>query len=137
MCDEIQAVLATMKEQYPLTICEEGDFVHLDVRGTRSNFRLTVSRSDNILFSDVWHIHFGRENPLTLHALLEGLFEGTIQVVVKFRGDMPVGQKVRVIQDDGPHHVSWSGVLLSPFWRRKSYRTFTYETASKTMNADQ
>lgn len=109
---------------------------HLDVKGTNRDFRLTVSKNESIVFTDVWHIHFGGHYPLTLKLLLEGLFAGTIHVIVKFRGDKPVGQKVKVIQDGGPNYVSWSSALVSPFWRPKSYRTFTYETANNAINTD-
>ena len=136
MSDEIQSALTGMKEKYPLTTSEEGDLTHLDVKGTNGNFRLTVSKGESILFADVWHIHFGGHYPLSLESLLEGLFAGTIQVIVKFRGDKPVGQKVKIIQDDGPNYISWSSALVSPFWRPKSYRTFTYEIANNAINTD-
>ena len=136
MCGEIRFVLEEMKGKYPLTIFEEGDLIHLGVKGTNRDFRLTVCKNKSIVFTDVWHIHFGGHCPLTLKSLLEGLFAGTIHVIVKFRGDKPVAQKVKVIQDGEPNYVSWSSALVSPFWRPKSYRTFTYETAHYTISTD-
>jgi hypothetical protein len=134
MSEETEAVLAEMKAQYPINTSEEGNMVHLDVKGTNNDFRLTVSKDENILFTETWHIHFGGHYPLTLKSLLDGLFAGKIQVIVKYRGNKPVGQKVKVIQDDGPNYVSWSRALVSPFWRPKSYKTFTYETANNAVN---
>ena len=135
MSEEIWATLARIQEKYPVTTCSEGDLIHLDVDGLKEKFRLSISKKERILFADSWHLHFD-DPPITLDALLKGLFSGTIQIVVKFRGDKPVAQRTKVIQDDGPSYISWTSSLVSPFWRPKSYKTFTYEAANHANNLD-
>jgi len=135
--EQILDVLARIQEKYFVTISSEGDFIHLDIKGVKETFRLTVSKKERILFSDAWHMHFD-DPPFTIESLLEGLFSGTVHIIVKFRGDKPVGQRVKVIQDKEPSYISWTSAsaLVSPFWRSKSYKTFTYEAANKTINSD-
>ena len=133
--DEILVTLARIQEKYAVTTCSEGDLIHLDVDGLKKKFRLSISKKERILFADCWHLHFD-DPPCTLKAVLEGLFSGTIQIVVKFRGNTPVAQRTKVIQDDGPRCISWTSSLVSPFWRPKSYKTFTYEASKHAINLD-
>ncbi|MHC4521039.1 MAG: hypothetical protein ACYTAS_20800, partial [Planctomycetota bacterium] len=109
--DDILSALAKMKEKYSLTTRDEGDRIHLHVTGIREDFRLTVSMQDRVLVGDTWHIHLDKPPGTTLESLLEGLFSGAIHIVVKYRGDKPVGQRVKVVQEKGPSYVSWTGAL--------------------------
>lgn len=133
--DEVLDTLATIQEKYSVTPSSEGDLIHLDVKGVKETFRLTVSKEECILFSNAWHIHFD-DPPLTLKLLLEDLFAGKVHIIVKFRADIPVGQRVKVIQNNEPIYISSTGVFMSPFWRPKSYKTFTYEAAEKAINSN-
>jgi len=135
MNEEVIATLKRLKEKYTFEISSEKDLIHLDVDGLNEKFRLSISPVDHIVFTKIWHEHFD-EPPMNLQSLLENLLSGNIQIVVKYRGDTPVSHRTRIIRNDGPKYSSWTRSLVSPFWRRKSYKTFTYEAANLRLHKD-
>lgn len=128
--DEILATLARIERNYPITIVPDDDLIHVDVEGLHGDFRFSISPSTCAVFTESWHEHFN-DSPVDLEALLKGLFSGETQIVVKYRGNTPVAHRTMIIKDDGPSYTSWTGNLVSPFWKKKSYKTFRYEAAKK------
>lgn len=135
--DGILSALERIEEKYSVTICSEGDPIQLDIDGLREKFHLSISKGEHILFADFWHIHLDDIPPFDPETFLEEFFSGKIQIVVKFRGNKPVAQRINVIDDGKPRCICWVSSLFSPFWRPKSHKTFTYESAKKATNDKQ
>lgn len=127
MIDKVKDAIADLKEEYPITMMSVGDEIQLKIEGVQDTFVLSVSRHECILFTDVWHEHFDTADDLA--EFLDGLFTGRIQIVVKYRGQTPVAHKVQVLHGGKVNTVSWTGSLVSPFWRKKSYKTLEYRPA--------
>ena len=132
--DGILSALERIEEKYSLTICSEGAPILLDIDGLTEKFHLSISKDEHILFTDFWHIHLDDIPPFSPETFLEELFSGKIQIVVKFRGDTPIAQRINVIQEGKPKCICWVSGLFSPFWRPKSYKTFTYEAVKKAVD---
>ena len=128
--DEILAILARIEQDYNLTTTVEDDITLVDVEGLHNNFRLSISPETCAVYTDTWHEHYD-DPPSNLESLLRALLSGNVHIVVKYRGDKPVSHRVKVIQDNGPSYRSWTWSLKSPFWRRKSFKTFTYQAANR------
>jgi len=68
-----------------------------------------------------------------LEGFLGGLFSGTVEIVVTYRGKTPVGHKVRVQKDGGMKVMSRTASLVPLFWRPKSCKTLRYTTANQSV----
>jgi len=105
------------------------DGLELTLEGISDKFQLVFWGNEITLLAGAWHEHF--ERPCELQEFLEKLFVGSIQVVVKHRGKTPVAYQLQLVDNGTPKVLSQSGMIFSPFWWKKSYKTLTYIAANK------
>jgi len=106
--NRIQETLSLLKRKYPIADSWSGDQGKFTVGGIDDVFYLTVSTGQCILSTDSWHEHFewqsgvlyGLDGAYSLEEFLDGLFSGTIQILVEYRGETPVGQQVLVLRGE-------------------------------------
>lgn len=135
MTDEIAEALARIKRKYSITVNPGDGQIDIDVNCLNGDFRLSISEREHIIFTDSWHEHF--DDYGGLETFLTKLFSGEIQFVVKCRGSTPVAHQLQVLCNGEIEVRSWTSSLVSPFWRKKSYRKLRYIALNKAINADQ
>ncbi len=99
--------------------------IRLQFPGIAESFDLSTAHDEFTLFTSTWHEHFTDMD--RLEGFLDGLLSGRVEIVVTYRGETPVGHKVRVQRAYGAEVVSSTGSLVPLFWRAKSCRTLSYK----------
>ena len=109
MIDKIKELLSRLKDKYPITDTWSGQQGELKMDGVDDTFYIHVSPDHCILSTNSWHEHFrdqwgvpyGLDGPYNLEEFLDGLFTGTIQIMVKYRGKTPLAIKLRSFGTEG------------------------------------
>ncbi|HBC88531.1 MAG TPA: hypothetical protein DCZ94_16410 [Lentisphaeria bacterium] len=129
MNDKTRESLSNLKSKYPIDILEEGKIIKFKIKGIDEIFRASDSGNEVIISTDKWHEHFGEGNSYQdIVLFFDDLFSGRIAVVIKYRGSMAVAHSIQKFDKDGKVEmiISWSGNIISPFWRKKSYKKLDY-----------
>jgi hypothetical protein len=135
----IQENLFLLRRKYPIVETWFGNQGKFTVSGIDDTFYLNVSPDHCILSTDSWHEHFqeqsgilyGMDGTYSFEEFLDGLFKGTIQILVKYRGKTRVGQEVLILQGEEVVAAHRTIVLLPLFWRKKSVRKLVYRPINK------
>jgi hypothetical protein len=115
-------VAARLRDKFNATVRETGPTMELEFSGVPHAFELAAD-DELTLFTDSWHEHF--DSVESLEAFLDGLFAGRLQVIVTYRGGIPVAHKVVAYRNGETRVLSRSGVLVPLFWKRRSRRTLS------------
>ena len=142
--NRIQEILSRLKQKYPITDTWSGEKGEFKVSGIDDTFYIDFLSRDNCILSNnySWHEHFigqsgdllGLDGPYSLEEFLDGLFKGTIQIIVKYRGDIPVAQEVGFVGEgefEGIHHTSI--LRLKSFFKRRWYKKLEYKVDNKQL----
>jgi hypothetical protein len=130
MNDRDKEAAARLESKYRATVTPGEKRLCLQFPGVAETFYLSTEYNEyTISGADVWHEHF--PDLTQLEAFLDGIFSGTIRVVVKFRGKTHAGHQVQRMKDGKVEVTSWTGSLLPLFWRRKTIKTMEYRTANQ------
>jgi hypothetical protein len=135
----IQETFFLLRRKYPIVETWFGNQGKFTVSGIDDTFYLNVSPDHCILSTDSWHEHFqeqsgilyGMDGTYSFEEFLDGLFKGTIQILVKYRGTTRVGQQVLILQGEEVVAAHRTIVLLPLFWRKKSVRKLVYRPINK------
>jgi hypothetical protein len=124
MNDQHTEAIKRLQHKYGASSTQTAKGTQLQFPGIPESFELSTANDEFTLFTSAWHEHF--PNVEHLEGFLDGLFSGRVEIIVTYRGETPVGHKVRVQRADRAEVVSSTGSLVPLFWRRKSYKTLTY-----------
>jgi hypothetical protein len=130
MTERDNNAIAAIRRKYRVVANPEKDGVNLEFAGVSEKFSLSTKNDEYTLFADSWHEHFPSLDHLL--AFLDGLFSGTIQIVVKYRGKTAVGHQRQVLVEGQMRVVSQMGALVAPFWRQKAFKTLRYASEAQT-----
>lgn len=126
MVDEVVKTLTRLKQDYPVNIVSSGaKEIQFAVAGIQELFKVSIISGDCIVATDAWHEHVGDADGL--NNFLRLLFTGAIQIEVKYRGKIPVAHCVWKVQDGKKKFIASTSSLISPFWKKKSYRRLGYK----------
>ena len=127
---DIEKFLPELKLSYPIRVIEGKATYNFRVEGLEEEFHVSDDSDELTLFTNAWHEHF--DTIQDLRYFLDDLFNGIVEIVVKYRGAMPVSHAVKVITEDGERIASKTGSLMSPVWRKKTVKIHKYKLANKT-----
>jgi len=125
MNDQHTEAMKRLQQKYAASATQTAKGFRLQFPGIPEPFELSTAHGEFTLFTSAWHEHF--PDVERLEGFLDGLFCGTVEIIVAYRGETPVGHKVRVQRVEGPEIVSSTGSLVPLFWRPKSYKTLRYQ----------
>lgn len=129
MIAEITETLTRLQREYPISVTSSGKKrMEFSVDGITDEFWVSVNSGDCIVGANAWHEHVGDAEGL--EDFLHLLFTGTIQIEVTYRGNTAVGHHVRRLKDGKEETMTRTGSLISPFWKRKSYKKLDYRPAN-------
>jgi hypothetical protein len=123
--------MTDLKLAYPIHEIDGKATANFRVEGIEETFHVAEEHGECILYTDLWHEHLATIEDVRL--FLDDLFKGIVEIVVKYRGRMPVSHAVKVITDEGERVVSRTGNLVSPIWRKKTIKTHKYKLANKAL----
>lgn len=136
MKDQDKEAIAKIQEKYSVSTSQGKHGICVEFAGVQEKFNLSTANDEFTIFTDEWHEHFADIDQVLI--FFDGLFAGTIQIVVKYRGKTPVGHQAQVLKKGQIDVVSRTGSLLSLFWRQKSFKTKKYQrTANKSFERDE
>lgn len=128
MTPEEQTAAEEIGRKFRLTTTPEKKGIGLKFDGIAEKFTLLWLNDEFILFTAAWHEHFGCVSEIA--EFFGGLFSGTVQIVVKYRGKTPVGHQVQVIENGETQVVSRVGSLFPLFWRKKTFKRIEYRLST-------
>ena len=128
MYEKIKQVLKRLKFTYPINESYSENEITFTVEGIDDTFHLVITH-ECTLYTDYWHEHFSSSEDF--ENFLYMLFKGVISVILKFRGQKYVGHRTTLIEDGKTNTMSFSGLIFSPFWKKKSYKTLCYKVDKK------
>jgi len=114
-----------LQQKYAASANQTPKGIRLRFPGIAEPFELSTAHEEFTLSTPALHEHFPDMDHL--EGFLDGLFSGRVEIVVTYRGETPVGHKVRVQRADGADVVSSTGSLVPLFWRAKSCKALSYE----------
>ena len=123
--------MAELKSAYPIREIEGKAMFNFKVEGFEDTFHVADESDECTLYTKLWHQHLATIADVRL--FLDDLFMGVVEIVVKYRGAMPVAHAVKVVTEDGERIVSRTGSLVSPIWRKKTIKTYKYKLANKSL----
>lgn len=127
--DQIRQSLTNLGAEYPITVTGSGaKELQFSVAGVPGEFEILLIGGDCVIGRDGWHEHVGDGDGLS--NFLRLLFSGEIKIEVTYRGERPVAHRVWRTKDAKEASVTWTGALLSPFWRKKTRRIVEYIPAN-------
>jgi len=142
--NRIQEVLSRLKQKYRITDTWSGEKGEFKVSGIDDTLYIDFLSCNHFILHNncSWHEHFmdqsgnlyGRDGSYTLEEFLVGLFTGTIQITVKYRGDTPVAQEVGFVGEGefvGIHHTSI--LRLKSFFKKTWYKKLEYKLDNKKL----
>lgn len=133
--DEITETLIRLQQEYPVRVTSSGKKeVKFTVDGIEDTFHVSVHSNDCIICTESWHEHVA--DYYGLNSFLHLLFSGTIRITVKYRGRFPVAHCVRKMHKGKEVVISRTGSLVSPFWKKKSYKTLEYQPAKNALEGE-
>ena len=124
-------VAARLREKYAAIVEDTPRGLQLRFPGVAESFELSTADDELTVFAESWHEHF--EDIETLERFLDGLFSGSLEIVVTYRGSTPVAHKVVALRDGEMQVMSSTVVLVPLFWRRKSQRTLNYKSPNQSL----
>ena len=133
MKDSDYRLIESLVEDYSLQIRRTSSAC--EVLMNREKDKLTIEGVGNeyIVSSREWHEHCNSTEEL--NELLSGLLSGSVQIAIKYRGNIPVGHQVQSVKEGKITVLGESGVLLSPFWLKKRYSLIDYSGGKKHIRA--
>jgi hypothetical protein len=133
MSDRDAQAIQRLQQKYAVAVTQTEKGFGLQFPGVSESFELSTAHGEFTVFTADWHEHF--PDIMALEGFLDGLFSGTVEIVISYRGKTPVGHQVRVQGDGGARVVSRTGSLIPLFWRTKTHKTLRYTNANKAMQA--
>jgi hypothetical protein len=115
MNDRDTEAIRRLQRRYSATATPTPKGIQLQFPGITESFELSTAHDEFTLFTSSWHEHFGTMDDL--EGFLDGLFSGSVEIEVTYRGKSPVSHKVRVHREGSMQVVSSTGCLVPLFWR--------------------
>ncbi len=146
MIDPIKGILSRLKAKYPITDAwseEEGEF---KVSGIDDTFYITFLSCDHFILSNnySWHEHFVEragdiywlDGPYSLEEFLNGLFMGTIQIIVKYRGNTFIAHAVGILKEGNVEVIRQTYLFrLKSLFARRWSKQLQYKLGDKHLTA--
>ena len=131
MLEAVQRAVARIAERHGVEAERVADGLEIVLAGSAERLTVLVHEDACLCRADEWHVHLHDADALA--DFLNRLFAGDVQIVVKYRGETPVAHQVQVTEAGRVRVVSQTRLLITPFWRRKSFRTLRYEHGIKSV----
>lgn len=131
MHTDIENFISELKKAYPIRVIDGEGTYNFRVEGLEEEFHISDDSDEFTLFTNVWHEHF--DTIQDVRYFLDDLFNGIVEIVVKYRGETPVSHSVKIITEDGERIASKTGSLISPVWRKKTIKIHKYKLADKSL----
>lgn len=129
MKESIFRELEGLQDTYPIKVKPTDNGFEILLANGEDKLRIVDEGFECILYGQAWHKHC--ETAEELRQLLNNLFTGKTHVVVKFRGEQPVGYQLRTAEGDRVSVSRWIGKLFTPFWRRKRFVSIRFLNADR------
>jgi hypothetical protein len=126
---EVEDIINRIESIFPIQASVEPKEISLKIQGIDEKLHLAIN-DEITIYTDNWHEHIATVDELI--RFLDGLLSGNVKVVVKYRGTVPVGQ--RIIGPGKARSRTWN--LFSPFWRPKKYKELNYVPANRGVKRD-